>query len=365
MSGEGHAFTMSPTLGQRQRAAALALLMAGGCMLALPLANVSLPRFEAVVLIVDTAFALLGFVVATLLYLQFRATRAPAVLGLASGFLLLSLATVPQLLRESQGAFIDLRLTFIADFAMPAGAITYALLRRGVAGTPDAGRVVPHIAGAIAATVALAALATWITAASGEPGTGMPAADATLWWRLLATGVLCATLAVAIALLWQRRSSVLDLWMLVALTAWFIDALLRAAAPDDASVTWHFARLYGLFGIACVMFALLAENATLFRRLERLLRRAEAAAAPDTPVEAGVVGHIAEELTQPLCAITANADAIERMLDQDPPDLAEVRAALADIIDDAGRASRTLHEARQSVARPQPLRASPDQPAAQ
>ena len=48
MSGEHLVSTMSPSLGQRQRAAALALLMAGGCMLVLPLANVSLPRFEAV-----------------------------------------------------------------------------------------------------------------------------------------------------------------------------------------------------------------------------------------------------------------------------------------------------------------------------
>ena len=37
-----------------------------------------------------------------------------------------------------------------------------------------------------------------------------------------------------------------DLWLLVTLMAWFIDVLLRAAAPDYGSVTWHFARPYGL-----------------------------------------------------------------------------------------------------------------------
>jgi hypothetical protein len=355
MSGEHHVSTMSPTLGQRQRAAALALLMACGCMLVLPLAHVSLPRFDAVVLILDTAFALLAVIVASLLFLQYRATHLPAVLVLASGFLLLSLAKLPQLLRESQGAFTDQRLLFVADFALAAAAVGYALMRRGPAAPSSADRVVPHIAGAFAATVAVAALATWVTAASIEPSHGVPAV-APLLWRALAA-LLGVALAVAIGLLWQWRSSVLDLWLLVTLTAWFIEALLRVAAPDDASVTWHFARLYGLLGIGCMIFALLAESAGLFVRLERLLRHVEAAAPAGR--EAGVVCQVAEDLTQPLCAITANADAIGRLLDREEPDLAEVRAALADIIDDVGRASRTLREARQSVA-PEPLSRLPD-----
>src|SRR6186997_246722 len=125
MSGEHRVSTMSPTLGQRQRAAAFALLMACGCALAVPLADTRVPLFSGLGIINDTAFALLGLIVAALLYLQFRATRAPAVLVLASGFLLLSLTTLPQLLRESQGAFIDLRLLFIADFSLPAAAIGY------------------------------------------------------------------------------------------------------------------------------------------------------------------------------------------------------------------------------------------------
>jgi intracellular septation protein A len=352
MSEEHHVSTMSPTLGQCQRAIALALLMACSCMLTLPLVDVRLPRYEALTLIVDTAFAVFGLVVAALLYLQFRVTRAPAVLALASGCLLMALATSPQLLRESQGASMDLRLLFIADCTLPAAAIAYALLRRGSAIAANSGRAVPHIARAVAATVALAALATWITAASVEPGSAVSSAEASALWRVLATTFLCAALAVAIVMLWQRRS-VLDLWLLVTLTAWFIDALLRAASPDDSSVTWHFARIYGLFGICCVMFALLAENVTLFARLERLLRHAEAASIPPrarSAGEAGVVDRVAEELAQPLCAITANADAIDRMLDHDPPDLAEVRAALVDIADDAGRASRTLRDARRSVA---------------
>jgi len=335
---------MSPSPGQRQRAAALALLMACGCALAVPLADMRLPYSAGIILIVDTAFVLLGLLVASLLYRQFRLARAPAVLVLASGFLLLALTTLPQLLRESQGAFIDQRLLFIADFSLPAAALGYALLRRGAAAAPDDGRPVPHIAGALAATVAVAALATWITAASVEPGS-VPATEASMPWRWLSTTALCATLIVAIALLWQRRGSVLDLWLLVLLAGWLIDVMTRAAAPDDASVTWHIARLCGLLGVACVLSVLLAENPARFARKDR--RRARRAATPDARV---VLDEVAEQLAQPLCAITANADAIGRLLEHEHPDLAEVRAALVDIVNDAGRASEALRAARRSTA---------------
>ena len=51
---------------------------------------------------------------------------------------------------------------------------------------------------------------------------------------------------------------------------------------------------------------------------------------------------IADDLNQPLFAITANTDAISRMLAREAPDLVEVRAALADITSDAQRVSRMI-----------------------
>jgi len=64
-------------------------------------------------------------------------------------------------------------------------------------------------------------------------------------------------------------------------------------------------------------------------------------------VEVGqVVDGLAEELSQPLCAITANADAVSRLLEREQPDLAEMRAALADIVGDVDRISETLRQAQ-------------------
>lgn len=51
---------------------------------------------------------------------------------------------------------------------------------------------------------------------------------------------------------------------------------------------------------------------------------------------------LADDLNQPLFAITTNTDAITRLLATGNPDLAEVRAALADICSDALRVSRMV-----------------------
>ena len=349
MSSEPYVLSVHPTLAQRQKASALALLMICSFVLVLPLADERVSRSETLVLIFDTALTVFGLVVAVLLFMQFRVTRIPAVLALACGFLLMSLTTAPQLLRAAQDAFVDLRLQFISDLSLPAAAISFALLRRSSAARVDVSRVASIIAGGMAATVAIAALATWVTAASGDFGVSVPSGAATLLWRVLATTLLCASLVVAVALLRRERSSVLGLWLLVTLIAWLLDVVLRAAAPDYGSVSWHFARSYGVLGTACMMVALLAENAMLYSRLVRTFAGREVAGSR-RGAAADVVKTISSELHQPLCAITANADAIRQLLEHPRQDLAEVRAALDDIVGDAKRASETLRSAQRTLA---------------
>jgi histidine kinase len=61
---------------------------------------------------------------------------------------------------------------------------------------------------------------------------------------------------------------------------------------------------------------------------------------------------VIDSLAQPLCAISLNADAIARLLGRDPPDLDEVRAALADIVNDVRRAEQALRDAQAAAATP-------------
>jgi signal transduction histidine kinase len=67
----------------------------------------------------------------------------------------------------------------------------------------------------------------------------------------------------------------------------------------------------------------------------------------------------AHELNQPLAAILSNAQAAERFLAFAPPDLAELRACLRDIIEDDRRAGEVIHRVRRLLrkepADPQPV----------
>ena len=64
MLSEPYVFSLHPTLAQRHKASALALLMICSCLLALPLADERVSRSETLVLIFDTALTVFGLVVA-------------------------------------------------------------------------------------------------------------------------------------------------------------------------------------------------------------------------------------------------------------------------------------------------------------
>ncbi|HEV8442503.1 MAG TPA: hypothetical protein VGQ27_03450 [Steroidobacteraceae bacterium] len=97
---------------------------------------------------------------------------------------------------------------------------------------------------------------------------------------------------------------------------------------------------------AALLIAGTALAMSSFYTAWRVLRTPAATRPPDLQVSPH--GPLADDLNQALCAITANADAIERLIARRQPDLEEVRAALADIVDDAARASRTIQLAEGS-----------------
>ena len=350
MSGQLDASTFVTPL-QRQRAFALASLMICGCVLTLPLSATHVPRFESFILIADTAFALLSLVVSALLFGQVVMVRSWALLALACGFLLVSATTLPQLVRVSHGEFIDSSLRFFTDLALPLAVIAYALLRV----TPPArGGGISLLIRGVAATAAIAIVILGMDWAGSDAAAGSIDAATNTPLQALAATILALTTSTAILLLWRRRASVLDLWLMVAMTAWLIEVLLEALAQDGMSFAWHVAQLYGVLAAACVAMALLAENARLQARIagvfdtrERV--RGAARAAGDTAIDT-----LADDINQPLCAITANADAIARLLDRPSPDIGEIRAALADISDDAMRASASLRAAQRLTSREPP-----------
>ena len=343
--------TQDPTLAQRHKALGLCLLFICSGLLTLPLMATRTPRFDAFILIVDTAFATVSLVAALLLFAQFALKRSVALLVLASGFLFAALTTLPQLLRLTQGEFIDTRLRFATDLALPLAVIGFAMLRRFESPVPLE-RSTALIARAVAAAIVLAAVVTWISAAASAPVTGIvEGGDTAASLReTMATGFLVIIIGLAIGVLWWQRKAVLDLWLLVALTAWVVAVLIEGVSPDGTSFAWYCAHLYSLLAVTCTVLAVFADSSLLFSRLSGAFRVLDRDSQGRPVVADATLKVIANELNQPLFAITANADAIQRMLAADAPDLTEVRAALADITQDAQRVSRTISTAQRLLA---------------
>ena len=94
------------------------------------------------------------------------------------------------------------------------------------------------------------------------------------------------------------------------------------------------------FGIAALCLGQAAMiGALLVRRARR--RRSEAGELSSA---------LAHELSQPLTAILANAQAARRLLERDPPDLAEVRQCLDEIVESDKHAGGIIHRLRSSRA---------------
>ena len=81
------------------------------------------------------------------------------------------------------------------------------------------------------------------------------------------------------------------------------------------------------------------------------LHREELARVARVATLGELAASIAHELNQPLSAVVANSQAACRFLDMTPPDLDEVREALDDVAQDAGRAGDVISSMRQLLER--------------
>ncbi|WP_437516499.1 hybrid sensor histidine kinase/response regulator [Sorangium sp. So ce1099] len=108
------------------------------------------------------------------------------------------------------------------------------------------------------------------------------------------------------------------------------------------------------------------------RRLQRKIKQSQAAEgevqrareqlAQRNQVSAmrALAASLAHELNQPLAAILSNAQAAERLLGRIPPDVAEARAALDDIVADDRRAARVIQRMRAMLREGEPTAAALD-----
>lgn len=328
------------------------------------LPDARLREIDAFIPMVDAIMFLGDMITATLLYVQASVFRSRALTVLASGFLFEALMLVAHVL-TFPGAFAPDGLlgakvnttAWIGNVwraAPPIAIVIYVLLKRAESSEhPASERPPARISLGVLGAVILAVTATMLTTVGHDllPQLFLNRTDLNVTNASVVYSVLIALLLLALAVLYPNRTSVLDLWLLVALAGWLAHALLNLQAP--ARFTLSFYSQFGmlLFSHFIVMLALIVETNRLYVRL------ALSTAAQTRERESrlmsmdAVAAAIAHEVGQPLAAIGASASAGLSWLARPKPDHAKAMEAMQATIDAKQRTFEVIKSIRAMFAK--------------
>ncbi len=352
--------SLPPTRAQTRLALAVVLaLLAAYFITERLLSTIQLGRIDAFVPAYATAMFVNDSITAVLLFAQFSILRSRALLAIASGYLFTALMIIPWML-TFPGVFTPSGLLgaglqstswlyTLWHAGFPIFVIAYALLKDA---DPTKqlwwGSAGAAILLSVAMTAALVCAAAFIVTAGDAllPRINVdPVHFSTLW--LYIAGCLALLSVLALIVLWIRRRSVLDLWLMVVICAYVIEiSMIAFPIPARYSVGWYAGRVFGLLSGSLLLFVLLYEITILYAQLLRavLAQRREREARLMTGD--AVAATIAHEVKQPLSGMITNADAGLRWLDRSMPDLDEAKAAFKEIVADGHRAGAVIGSIR-------------------
>jgi PAS domain S-box-containing protein len=271
-----------------RRTALIVLSLSVGLFLALlPFAQQFVAAYPLFIPVNQTVLVVNDVITATMLLAQLRLSRSLGVLVLACAYAFSALVAVAHMLSfpgvfAAQGLLgggaqttAYLYISWHTGFALIVGG--YVLMaRRKLPDWISLRKTIPFALGVTALVAALVA----ITCTAGHEL--LPAILAGTQYspgfHFFQYGQWVATAAVLV-LLWRRKPhSLLDLWMLVVLSAWFFEigltAIFNAGRYD---VGFYAGRVYALFASAFVLGMLLVEQYRLYGDLVNARRQAASA----------------------------------------------------------------------------------------
>ena len=323
--------------------------------------EIQLPRVDAFIPILATTTVINDLITSILLFSQYCIARRRALLVLASGYLFTSLIVIPWALTFPEvfaptgllGAGLQTTAWLYTFWHVGSPLILIvAVLLKDMDSHPGESRRSPFAAVALSVAVVAAAVCglTWM-AISGDwflPTLVLPGGV-----RLapVISPLLSITIIVlagsALVLLWMRRRSVLDLWLMVVCCAWLLEtstATLFVSARFNLG--WYAGRIFGIVATVVVLLALLSETLALYANLaQSIMRRRGDRHARQLAMDA-MAAAIVHEIKQPLTAVLSNANAGRRWLKRATPDLNEALAALDRVASGSQRMSEIVDGVR-------------------
>ncbi len=352
-------FDTPPDRRQTLIGLAIVCLLCASFPLVYPVRDILWPRVDAFIPVVDAILVLGEAITATLLYAQAVVFRSRALTALATAYVLTALLLIPHAL-TFPGAFTPDGLlgaglntpgwlTYGRRWVFPIAIVLYLWLRRQEsAALPGSDRPPVRISVWALGAVVGAAAATLLTTAGHDL---LPpfladrfhvASQYFVWYQL----ALLAGLAVAAALLFRARRSVLDLWLLIATASWLIETLTNLTLTTRFSVGWYWLNCMTLFSHLIVMLALIAESNRLYARLAlATIARNRERNARLMSLDA-VAAAISHEVGQPLTAIRLQAGRGRSRLEARPADVPGAIQALDGVLEAERRTSEVIKSIR-------------------
>ena len=325
-----------------------------------PFATIQLARVDAFIPTVSSALVINDLIVSSLLFSQFVIVRRGAILALAIGYLFTALIIIPYTL-TFPGAFAPTGLlgagvqsaVWLYDVwhaGLPVAVIVYALRKDEVSrATMPQRSPVTVIAASVTTVIAIVCGLTLI-ATAGErllPSLLLDSVHADQSRiRLIGSCILFLS-AVALALLWVKKRTVLDLWLMVMCFTLTLEiVMLNMMIGSRFSLGWYAGRVYAFAASIIVLLALLSETTTLYANLAlSVMRQRGAREAQQTAMDA-MAASIAHEIRQPLGAMVTDASASSRWLRNSPPNLDEALLALNRVVSNGHRAGDVITSLR-------------------
>ena len=335
LTDERPIFLSTLPAGDRERRLALIVVAASAAIFAVaaPFAKVQLTPVWAFIPVYESALVVNDLITAVLLFGQFTFLRSRALLVLAGGYLFSAFIAVAHAL-TFPGLFAPTGLLAAGPQStawlymfwhggFPLFVVAYALLKGSRHETNQARHragivILVGVASVLVIVYGLTLLATMGQQAlpaimQGNRYTpAMIAVVSTVW----------ALSVVAVVFLWRHRPhTVLDLWLMVVMCAWFFDVALSAVLNAGRfDLGFYAGRIYGLLAATFVLIVLMIENSMLYgrlveahgkhaRRLKILNEIDRAVAAEETP-EA-----IAGAAIQPLREVLGASRAVVNIFD--------------------------------------------------
>lgn len=351
---------LPPSKAQRQLALAVLLCLLGVVFVVTgPLSHLRTAPIPAFLPIYVTTMIVTDAITAILLFAQFVILRSRAILVIAIGYSFTALVLVPYLLTFPglfdatgliDGPFSTAWFFILWRAGFASFVIGYALSKDA---RPErtAWRFAASATVAISVTIAASLVVTGILlnalAIRALPSTVFEELSSSRLYPYYVGGPVFVISGIALVVLWSRRTSLLDLWLMVVMSLFVIEMPLSFwPNPARFSISWYSFRGIDIFASSLVLIVLLYEITNLYVRLLLAINAQRREREARLITGEAVAAAIAHEVRQPLSAMVTSADAGLRFLDRSTPALDKAMESLRRIAADGHRADKVIEGVR-------------------